>query len=179
MLFSFVPHSDTIRLGPLKGLLKLTRCRTLRTLKPDLVRHFRNYRRYNDTVKCHFDWFKYTANCEWKGKTNLRITKPDLRFIRPLPLLPEHRPEFEALRCFGLVPLAIAAILAYCWYMVSWGFRLYICSVLAISYLGADHHFWVKTRFGILVESSFIWANQVWPRAILAPKNDKNKKCSD
>jgi len=39
-------------------------------------------------------------------------------FIRPLPLLPEHRPEFEALRCFGLVPLAIAAILAYCWYMV-------------------------------------------------------------
>ena len=31
-----------------------------------------------------------------------------------------------------------------------------ICSVLAISYLGADHHFRVKTRFRILVESSFI-----------------------
>ena len=51
-------------------------------------------------------------------------------------------------------------------------------SVLDKSHLGADHHFWVKTRFGILVESSFIWANQVWPRAILAPKNDKNKNCS-
>ena len=55
-----------------------------------------------------------------------------------------------------------------------------ICSVLGKSHLGAGHHFWVKTRFGILVESSFIWANQVWPRAILAPKNDKNNKnCSD
>ena len=32
MLFSFVPSSDTIRLGPLKALLKLTQCRTLRTL---------------------------------------------------------------------------------------------------------------------------------------------------
>ena len=53
------------------------------------------------------------------------------------------------------------------------------CPVLDKTYLCADHHFWVKTRFGILVESSFIWANQVWPRAILAPKNDKNKKCSD
>ena len=30
------------------------------------------------------------------------------------------------------------------------------CSVLAISDLGADHHFLVKTRFRILVESSFI-----------------------
>ena len=50
---------------------------------------------------------------------------------------------------------------------------------IKVIYLGADHHFWVKTRFRILVESSFIWANQVWPRAILAPKNDKNKKCSD
>ena len=56
---------------------------------------------------------------------------------------------------------------------------LQVCSVLDKSHLGADHHFWVKTRFRILVESSFIWANQVWPRAILAPKNDKNKKCSD
>ena len=55
----------------------------------------------------------------------------------------------------------------------------HFCPALAVSYLGAHHHFWVKTRFGILVESSFIWANQVWPRAILAPKNDRNKKCSD
>ena len=39
-------------------------------------------------------------------------------FIYPLPLLPEHRPEFPALRCFGLVPLALACLLAYCWYVV-------------------------------------------------------------
>ena len=117
MLFSFVPSSDTVRLGPLKGLLKLTRCRTLRTLNITSYVTSGTIGDTEDTVKCHFDGFKYSANCERAKK--LRITKPDLRFIRPLPLLPEHRPEFEALRCFGLVPLAIAAILAYCWYMVS------------------------------------------------------------
>ena len=57
--------------------------------------------------------------------------------------------------------------------------KCHFCSVLDKSHLGADHHIWVKTRFGILVKSSFTWANQVWPRAILAPKNDKNKKVSD
>ena len=49
------------------------------------------------------------------------------------------------------------------------------CPVKAKSTLGANHHFWVKTRFGTLVKSSNIWANQVRPRAILATKNDKNK----
>ena len=44
--------------------------------------------------------------------------------------------------------------------------------VLGKTYLGADLHFWAKTRFGILVKSSIIWANQVWPRAILKANND-------
>ena len=52
------------------------------------------------------------------------------------------------------------------------------CSVLGKTHLDADHHFWVKAKFGIIVESSFIWANQVWPRATTAPKNDRNKKYS-
>ena len=48
--------------------------------------------------------------------------------------------------------------------------------VLGISNKGANCHFWVKTRFKILVKGSFIWANQVWPRAILPSKNDQNSK---
>ena len=43
--------------------------------------------------------------------------------------------------------------------------RYSICSVLGKSHLGADHHFWVKTRFGILVESSFIGANQIMAKS--------------
>ena len=56
----------------------------------------------------------------------------------------------------------------------------HLCPVLGKTYLGADHNIWVKTRFRILVKSSIIWANQVWPRAILTPKNDPllNKRVS-
>ena len=53
---------------------------------------------------------------------------------------------------------------------------LQVCRVLGISNIGADRHFWVKTRFGILVKGSWTWANQVWPRAILTPKNDQNSE---
>ena len=45
----------------------------------------------------------------------------------------------------------------------------HVCRVLGNSELGAKCGFWVKTRFGILVKGSCIWANQVWPRAILTP----------
>ena len=64
MLFSFVPSSDTVRLGPLKGLLKLTRCRTLRTLNITSYVTSGTIGDTEDTVKCHFDGFKYSANCE-------------------------------------------------------------------------------------------------------------------
>ena len=43
------------------------------------------------------------------------------------------------------------------------------CRVLGNCEVGAKCDFWVKTRLGILVKGSCIWANQVWPRAILTP----------
>ena len=46
---------------------------------------------------------------------------------------------------------------------------LQFCCVLGICQVGAKCDFWVKTRFGILVKGSCIWANQVWPRANLIP----------
>ena len=39
-------------------------------------------------------------------------------FIYPLPLVSEHAPEFPALRTIGLVPLTIAFILGYFWFVI-------------------------------------------------------------
>ena len=52
-------------------------------------------------------------------------------------------------------------------------FKKQCCCVLGKTLIGADGHFWVKTRFGILVKGSCIWANQVWSRANLPPKKWK------
>ena len=48
-----------------------------------------------------------------------------------------------------------------------------LCRVLEKINIGADGHFWVKTRFGILVKGSCIWANQVLPRANLTTQKWK------
>ena len=54
-------------------------------------------------------------------------------------------------------------------YCKRWGGPRGLCCVLGISEIGANCDFWVKTRYEILVKGSCIWANQVWPRAILTP----------
>ena len=51
----------------------------------------------------------------------------------------------------------------------SYTLQRHFCRVLRNTEVGAKCDFWVNTRFGILVKGSCIWANQVWPRAILTP----------